>query len=143
MEQVSVSPSAQALVFIRELEREIMACEAVRHPFLARFGSEPLTIEQIRAFGLQHYQLVKVFTTYMTNVLPKIPDRDAATLFRHVFDDELGAGSGRGAAVDPRGRHAVVEGAHLVLGRVDARGLRRATGLHSEGIRTTRWAPNP
>jgi pyrroloquinoline-quinone synthase len=99
MEQVSVSPSSQALAFIRELEREIMACEAVRHPFLARFASEPLTIEQIRAFGLQHYQLVKVFTTYMTNVLPKIPDRDAATLFRHVFDDEFGAVSGRDASV--------------------------------------------
>jgi pyrroloquinoline-quinone synthase len=99
MEQVSVSPSSQALAFIRELEREIMAYEAVRHPFLARCASEPLTIEQIRAFGLQHYQLVKVFTTYMTNVLPKIPDRDAATLFRHVFDDEFGAVSGRDASV--------------------------------------------
>src|SRR3972149_3092848 len=99
MEQVSVSPSSQALVFIRELEREIMASEAVRHPFLARFASEPLTIEQIRAFGLQHYQLVRVFTTYMTNLLPKIPDRDAATLFRHVFDDEFGAVSGRDASV--------------------------------------------
>ncbi len=99
MEQVSVSPSSQALRFIRELEREILAHEAVRHPFLARFASEPLTIAQIRAFGLQHYQLVKVFTTYMTNVLPKIPDRDAATLFRHVFDDEFGAVSGRDASV--------------------------------------------
>lgn len=99
MEQVSVSPSPQALTFIRELEREIMAHEAVRHPFLARFASEALSLDQLRAFGLQHYQLVKVFTTYMTNLLPKIPDRDAATLFRHVFDDEFGAVSGRDASV--------------------------------------------
>src|SRR3990172_5846580 len=76
MEQVSVSPSSQALVFIRELEREIMACEAVRHPFLARFASEPPTIEQIRAFGLQHYQLVKVFTTYIRSHLALPRDSD-------------------------------------------------------------------
>ena len=98
----TVSSSAQAvqgLAFIEELQRDILAHEAVRHPFLARFASEPLTIEQIRAFGLQHYQLVKIFTTYMTNLLPKIPDRDAATLFRQVFDDEFGAVSGRDASV--------------------------------------------
>jgi pyrroloquinoline-quinone synthase len=97
-----VSPAdraADAAQFIKSLEQEILDHEAVRHPFLVRFASEPLTVAQVRAFGLQHYQLVKVFTTYMTNLLPKIPDRDAAELFRHVFDDEFGAVSGRSAAV--------------------------------------------
>lgn len=95
----SARPAPHALAFIRELEREILDHEAVRHSFLARFAAEPLSIEQIRGFGLQHYQLVKVFTTYMTNLLPKIPDRDAAELFRHVFDDEFGAVTGRDASV--------------------------------------------
>jgi pyrroloquinoline-quinone synthase len=99
MELVSASPSSDAVSFITSLEQEILAHEAVRHPFLARFALEPLTVAQVRAFGLQHYQLVKVFTTYMTNLLPKIPDRDAADLFRRVFDDEFGAVSGRSAAV--------------------------------------------
>jgi pyrroloquinoline-quinone synthase len=54
-------------------------------------------LTQIQNFGLQHYQLVRIFVNYMTNLLPKIPDRDAATLFRHVFDDEFGAVSGRPA----------------------------------------------
>src|SRR5574341_1699850 len=100
MELVSpASSAADATKFIRSLEQEILAHAAVRHPFLARFASESMTIAQVRAFGLQHYQLVKVFTTYMTNLLPKIPDRDAADLFRHVFDDAFGAVSGRSAAV--------------------------------------------
>ncbi len=91
--------TTQASTFITGLEGEILTHDAVRHPFLQRFASEPLTLVQIRAFGLQHYQLVKVFTTYMTNLLPKIPDRDASELFRHVFDDEFGAVSGRSASV--------------------------------------------
>jgi len=72
------------------LEEEIATHQAVHHPFLRRFAAGPLTIEQIRIFGLQHYQLVKVFTTYMTNLLPRLPDRDATQLFRTVFDDEFG-----------------------------------------------------
>lgn len=79
-----------AQTFIHALEEEILHHEAVHHPFLRRFSSEKLTIEQIQTFGLQHYQLVKVFVNYMTNLLPKIPDKDAADLFRTVFDDEFG-----------------------------------------------------
>jgi len=76
--------------FIRSLEEEILQHPAVRHPFLKRFAAAPLTIRQIQIFGLQHYQLVRVFVNYMTNLLPKIPDTDAAALFRVVFDDEFG-----------------------------------------------------
>jgi len=76
--------------FIRSLEAEILQHPAVRHPFLKRFAAGPLTIRQIQIFGLQHYQLVRVFVNYMTNLLPKIPDPDAAALFRVVFDDEFG-----------------------------------------------------
>ena len=80
----------QARAFIHSVEEEILQHEAVHHPFLKRFASEKLTLDQIRTFGLQHYQLVKVFLNYMTNLLPKIPDKDAADLFRTVFDDEFG-----------------------------------------------------
>ena len=76
--------------FIKSLEEETLRHEAVQHPFLLRFAADTLTPVQIQTFGLQHYQLVKVFVNYMTNVLPKIPDKDAADLFRKVFDDEFG-----------------------------------------------------
>ena len=76
--------------FISSLEAETLRHTAVQHPFLLRFASDVLTPIQIQTFGLQHYQLVKVFVNYMTNVLPKIPDQDAANLFRTVFDDEFG-----------------------------------------------------
>ena len=72
------------------LEEEIALHPAVHHPFLRRFATGALSLDQIRTFGLQHYQLVKVFTTYMTNLLPRLPDPDAASLFRTVFDDEFG-----------------------------------------------------
>jgi pyrroloquinoline-quinone synthase len=78
------------VAYLTTLEEEIATHPAVHHPFLRRFAAGPLTVEQIRAFGLQHYQLVKVFTTYMTNLLPRLPDPDAAQLFRTVFDDEFG-----------------------------------------------------
>jgi len=114
--------ATQASAFIEGLEREILAHDAVQHPFLSRFASEPLRLDQVRAFGLQHYQLVKVFTTYMTNLLPKIPDRDAETLFRHVFDDEFGAVSGRDASVG----QATIFRSHVHLYRefLSALGLR-------------------
>ncbi len=76
--------------FIQSLEEEALHHEAVQHPFLLRFASDALTQTQIQTFGLQHYQLVKVFLNYMTNTLPNIPDKDAADLFRKVFDDEFG-----------------------------------------------------
>ncbi len=76
--------------FVQSLEEEIIHHEAVQHPFLLRFASDKLTLKQVQTFGLQHYQLVKVFVNYMTNVLPRIPDKDAADLFRVVFDDEFG-----------------------------------------------------
>lgn len=76
--------------FIHSLEEEILHHESVHHPFLKRFSSEKLSLAQIEIFGLQHYQLVKIFVNYMTNLLPKIPDKDAARLFRTVFDDEFG-----------------------------------------------------
>ncbi|HIE64336.1 MAG: iron-containing redox enzyme family protein [Nitrospira sp.] len=76
--------------FIKELEQEILEHEAVHHPFLKRFATEKLTIAQVQTFGLQHYQLVKIFVNYMTNLLPRIPGEEAMKHFRTVFEDEFG-----------------------------------------------------
>ena len=79
-----------SVAYLTALEEEIAAHPAVHHPFLKRFATETLTVDQVKTFGLQHYQFVKIFVTYMTNLLPRIPDRDASTLLRSVFDDEFG-----------------------------------------------------
>jgi len=76
--------------FIQQLEDEVRAHPAVQHPFLKRFSTEPLTLKQIQSFGLQHYQLVKVFVTYMTNLLPKFPDGAGNRYFGPIFNDEFG-----------------------------------------------------
>jgi pyrroloquinoline-quinone synthase len=80
----------ESLQFIQQLEEEVRAHPAVRHPFLKRFATEPLTVEQIQTFGLQHYQLVKVFVTYMTNLLPRFPDGAGNRFFGPIFNDEFG-----------------------------------------------------
>ncbi|MHB8482055.1 MAG: TenA family transcriptional regulator [Nitrospiria bacterium] len=79
--------------FIQELQHEIETHEAVHHPFLLKFSTSPLSIEQIQAFGLQHYQLVKIFVNYMTNLQPRIPDSATSGLFRKVYEDEFGQAS--------------------------------------------------
>jgi pyrroloquinoline-quinone synthase len=76
--------------FITELQHEIEHHEAVHHPFLKKFVSLPLSMEQVQTFGLQHYQLVKIFVNYMTILEPKIPDPSTSRLFRKVYEDELG-----------------------------------------------------
>ncbi len=80
----------KAQAFIDQLQKEVEAHEAVHHPFLKRFAQESLSNAQLQTFGLQHYQLVRIFVNYMTNLLPRIPDTDAGTLLRSVFEDELG-----------------------------------------------------
>lgn len=77
-------------VFLDELEREIAQHAAVRHSFLQRFSQEHLTVQQIQTFGLQHYQLVKVFLTHMTNLVARMPESSAVTTLRGVFADEFG-----------------------------------------------------
>lgn len=74
--------------FLRELERQVAAHPAVSHPFLSRFAAASLSREQVLAFGLQHYQLVRVFTTYMTNLVAREPSW--AVPLEGVFRDEYG-----------------------------------------------------
>jgi pyrroloquinoline-quinone synthase len=76
--------------FIQDLQDEIEQHVAVHHPFLKKFSTLPLSIGQIQQFGLQHYQLVKIFVNYMTILQPRIPDPSTSSLFRHVYDDEFG-----------------------------------------------------
>lgn len=73
------------------LDLEIASHPALNHAFLERFSQEPLTLGQLRAFGLQHYQLVRVFTSYMTNLIARRPDW--AGSLRGVLADEFGAHS--------------------------------------------------
>ncbi|MBI2403565.1 MAG: iron-containing redox enzyme family protein [Gemmatimonadetes bacterium] len=80
----------EATDFLDELEREIALHPAVRHPFLQRFSRERLTLPQIQTYGLQHYQLVRVFLTYMTNLVARMPGSWAGTVLRSVFEDEFG-----------------------------------------------------
>ncbi|MBI5197731.1 MAG: hypothetical protein HZA19_03890, partial [Nitrospirae bacterium] len=73
--------------FITELQNEIEHHEAVHHPFLRKFATLPLSVEQIQTFGLQHYQLVKIFVNYMAILQPRIPDPSTSALFRKVYED--------------------------------------------------------
>lgn len=76
--------------FIRKLEEEIQNHPAVQHPFLKRFSKEKLSLRQIQAFGLQHYQMVRIFTTYITHLIPRLPRSATFISLRKVLADEYG-----------------------------------------------------
>lgn len=76
--------------FLDALESEIAQHAAVRHPFLVRFSQARVALQQIQAYGLQHYQLVRVFLTYMTNLVARMPGSSAGTTLRGIFEDEFG-----------------------------------------------------
>jgi pyrroloquinoline quinone (PQQ) biosynthesis protein C len=119
--------------FLETLQGEISAHEAVRHRFLRRFVNEPLSLEQIKTFGLQHYQLVKVFLTYMTNLQARISDPEVKRLFRKVFDDEFGAVTHR----SPAAGEATLFRSHPAL----YRNFLRAIGLADEALGRVRILP--
>lgn len=119
--------------FLETLQGEISVHEAVRHPFLRRFADEPLSLEQIQTFGLQHYQLVKIFLTYMTNLQARIPDPEVKRLFRKVFDDEFGAVTHR----SPAAGEATLFRSHPAL----YRNFLRAAGLRDEAWGRVRPLP--
>jgi len=76
--------------FTQALEAEIVEHPAVSHPFLKQFAAAELSRGQLITFGLQHYQLVRIFVTYMTNLLPKFPGGHGKELLGPVFWDEFG-----------------------------------------------------
>lgn len=89
----SAPPSPiSSTAWIRQLEEEILAHPAVHHSFLKRFAREKLTAAQMRAYAVQHYHLIRVFPTYMTQLqarlVPELPETEE--LLRPVFDDEFG-----------------------------------------------------
>lgn len=85
--------SFDARRFLTGLREEIEAHPAVNHPFLAEVGSSPLTREDYKRLGLQHYPLVGMFTNYMERLLVNAPDSTSKCWLAKVLVDEYGEGS--------------------------------------------------
>ena len=75
-------------LFLEELETEVGKHPALRHPFLRRFAAGDLTRLQLWAFGLQHYQLVRVFTSYLEALLNTIPEPKVRDWIHRIVEDE-------------------------------------------------------
>lgn len=106
------------------LEDEVRAHRAVRHVFLERFRLGGLGLEQQKRLGLQHYQLVRVFTTYMTNLLSRRPDW--AGDLRPILSDEFG------------GHSIFASHVHLYRGFLKSMGLTDAHWGRAEKLPETR-----
>ncbi|HNN95014.1 MAG TPA: hypothetical protein PKI03_22210, partial [Pseudomonadota bacterium] len=63
--------------FLEELREEVRTHPAVNHPFLARIAVTPFTRHDYKSYGLQHYALVHMFTTYLERLLLNAPDSEA------------------------------------------------------------------
>lgn len=78
-----------AEAFLADLEIEVRAHPALRHPFLVRFAEGGLGRLQLWAFGLQHYQLVRIFTAYLEALLASVPDATVRDWIHRVLEDEF------------------------------------------------------
>lgn len=78
-----------AEAFLADLEAEVRAHPALRHPFLRRFAEGGLGRLQLWAFGLQHYQLVRIFTAYLEALLASVPDPPVRDWIHRVLEDEF------------------------------------------------------
>lgn len=79
--------------FLEELREEVRTHPAVNHPFLARVAVTPFTRHDYKSYGLQHYALVHMFTTYLERLLLNAPDSEAKLWLARVLVDEYGEGS--------------------------------------------------
>ena len=79
--------------FLADLRKTVRRHTAVNHPLLARVAHVPFTREDYLVFGLQHYALVGMFTTYLERLLLIAPDSDAKQWIAKVLVDEYGEGS--------------------------------------------------
>lgn len=79
--------------FLAELHHTIDQHPGVNHMFLARCATSPFTREDYKVFGMQHYPLVGLFTTYMENLLIRGPDSNCKSWIAKVLVDEYGEGS--------------------------------------------------
>lgn len=104
-----------------ELEQEILRHPALSHPFLLGFSQAKPSRPQLQAFGLQHYQLVRVFTTYMTNIIARRPEWLSG--LRAILDDEFG--------------QYTIFRSHVHL----YRNFLKALGLRDEDWGKVAWAP--
>ena len=75
-------------LFLQRLEAEVRSHPALHHPFLRRFAQGGLRRIQLWAFGLQHYQLVRVFTAYLEALFQIIPDAEVREWIHRVLEDE-------------------------------------------------------
>ena len=74
--------------FLDALEVEVRGHQALHHPFLHRFAQGGLRPLQLWAFGLQHYQLVRVFTSYLEALHKSVPDPEVREWIYRVLEDE-------------------------------------------------------
>ncbi len=74
--------------FLDALEVEVRGHQALHHPFLRRFAQGGLRRLQLWAFGLQHYQLVRVFTAYLESLHKSVPDPAVRDWIHRVLEDE-------------------------------------------------------
>jgi pyrroloquinoline-quinone synthase len=79
---------AAAERFLHDLEGEVRGHPALHHPFLLRFAQGGLRRLQLWAFGLQHYQLVRVFTAYLEALHKSVPDPEVRDWIRRILEDE-------------------------------------------------------
>lgn len=113
--------------FVEQLQGEVDRHPAFHHPFLRRFAAGGLGRLQLWAFGLQHYQLVRVFTSYLEALVKSIREPEVRDWLHRILEDEYA-------------RPRTYEDSHAALYRRFLRslGLSEADWDRAEALRETR-----
>ena len=74
--------------FLDNLEAEVRAHPALHHPFLHRFAEGGCQRLQLWAFALQHYQLVRMFTSYLEAFVKSILEPEVRDWIHRILEDE-------------------------------------------------------
>jgi len=69
-------------------KQELVSYPALHHPFLLEFSKGNLTLEQVQIFALQHYQLVRIFTAYLENLILRFDDEQTRDALGQIIKDE-------------------------------------------------------
>jgi len=82
-----------APVFLQELKERVNNHPFLRHPFLQKFSTQPLTFEQARTFALLYYPHILRTRLYQANALGVTPDERIQAVLADILYDEYGNGN--------------------------------------------------
>lgn len=101
MDTTLLANRSQRPPLVAELEStgEEMIDHVLRHPFLAACGDGSVTLDQLRAYLVQHGKYARYFTRYLCALISQLDEGDDVLKLAENLTEELGFGDDVGARI--------------------------------------------